>query len=298
MLTRARRYGRDWLAGGGYLMLIFFGFSQQSASAWAVVFAATLTLALLAWLASLRHLRAVRDTPTSRIASAAQGYVKLAGKGQPMPGFPLHSPTHRLPCLWYRYRAFTRQDNKWQQTETGESAATFLLDDGSGFCVIDAEAADVLASHQETYIQGDDKVEEELLLAGDTLYVLGGLSSRGGGHSGFDAREAMARTLAEWKANQADLHARFDLDRNGTIDASEWQLARQAARRESEAQRHQALSQPVVHELGPPGHGRPHLIADFPINRLVRRYRWRAWLHGGATGASLIGLAIALQRYY
>lgn len=295
MLAGARRHWRDWLSGGGYLMLLFLGLQLATPAAWAAVLAATLALGTLAWQASLRRLRAVADTPTSRIASAAQGYVELIGTGQPLAASPVYSPTHRLPCLWYRYRAFTRHDNSWRQTELSESRATFLLDDGSGECLIDPEHAEVLATRKETYTQGDHKVEEELLLAGDRLYVLGDFSSHGGGHVRFDERRALGDLLAEWKEDQEDLHRRFDLDRDGRIDDTEWQLARQAARREMESLRRERLSQPATHQIGPPGHGRPYLISAFPPERLAGRYRWRTWLHGAAAGASLIGLAVALQ---
>ena len=39
-----------------------------------------------AWYANLRRYRAIADTPTSRIASAPQGYVELTGKGVHPPG--------------------------------------------------------------------------------------------------------------------------------------------------------------------------------------------------------------------
>jgi hypothetical protein len=43
---------------------------------------------LVAWLAALRRYRLVADTPTSFIASAAQGYVELVGCCELHPGSP------------------------------------------------------------------------------------------------------------------------------------------------------------------------------------------------------------------
>lgn len=294
-MSRLRRYWRDWLSGGGYLMLLMLGLHLGSAPAWDGILAATLALGLLAWHWSLRRQRAVTDTPTSRIASAAQGYVELVGIGQAPPDLPVYSPTHHLPCLWYRYRAYVRDNDKWRQTESDESISPFLLDDGSGRCLVDPTGADIVASRRETYISGDHKVEEEILLAGDRLYALGDFASAGGGHVRFDERAELGRILAEWKEDQADLLERFDLDGDGRIDDREWQLARQAARREMAAQRHEALNQPVSHFLNPPRHGRPHLIASVPPETLAKHYRLRTRLHGSAAFASLIGLAVALQ---
>jgi hypothetical protein len=294
-VARLTRYWRDWLFGGGYLMLLFIGVELESAAAWAGITAATLVLATLAWQASLRRLRAIADTPTSRVASAAQGYVELVGTGQPWPEAPVYSPTHHLPCLWYRQRVFVREDNKWRQTEMNESDAPFLLDDGSGRCLLDPIGAEVLSERKETYVQGDEKTVEEILLAGDRLYALGEFISDGGGHAQFDERRELGEIMAEWKADPAELKHRFDLDHDGAIDDREWQLARAAAQREMETRRQSALSRAVSHTLSRPRHGRPFLIAAFPPEKLASRYRLRVWLHGLAGAASLAGLAVALQ---
>jgi hypothetical protein len=289
------RYWRDWLSGGSYLVLIMVGLEFKTVPGWAGVLAVLLALAVAAWTTSLRRLRAVADTPTSRVASAAQGYVELVGVGRAGPDGPLYSPAHHLPCLWYRYRAYVRQGDDWRQTESGESDALFILDDGSGPCLLDPIGAEVLTSRKERHTTGDSMVEEELLLAGDRLYALGEFTSHGGGHRHFDEHAEVGRVLAEWKQDRDDLHRRFDLDGNGEIDPQEWQLARQAARRETASRRLAALSEPVSHILSRPRHGRPHLIANFPPETLAGRYRARTWLHGLAACASLVALAITLQ---
>jgi hypothetical protein len=289
------RHWRDWLSGGGYLALVIAGFELESAAAWAGILGATLSLGLVAWHGSLRRAHAVAGTPTSRVASAAQGYVELVGVGRAPPDSVVYSPAHHLPCLWYRYRAYVRQGDDWRQTEADESQAIFILDDGSGRCLLDPIGAEILTSRKETYTTGDSKVEEELLLAGDRLYALGEFTSRGGGHARFDERAELGQVLAEWKEDRDDLHRRFDLDGNGEIDAQEWQLARQAARRELAARKREVLAEPVNHVLSRPRHGRPYLIANFPPETLAGRYRLRTWLHGLAAFASLVGLAVALQ---
>ena len=79
---------------------------------------------------------AVRST--SKVASAAQGYVELIGSGRPLAGAPLISPVSQLPCLWYRYKIERKtSDNKWVLEDKGESDASFILEDGTGECVVD-----------------------------------------------------------------------------------------------------------------------------------------------------------------
>lgn len=286
---------RDFLTGGGYLVLIpaIFGIDEPRFQAAAL--AAVFLFALTAWLLNLRRLRAIRDMPTSRVASAAQGYVELSGLGRELPDQPVYSPTHRLPCLWYRYRAFSRDGDQWRQTESGESQGLILLDDGSGLCLLDPIGAEILCERKETYESGEHKVEEELLLAGDKLYALGDFSSRDGGHTRFDERQELSNILAEWKEDKEELHRRFDLDGNGEIDPQEWQLARQAAQREMETRKAEALARPVTHLLSRPRHGRPYLIANFPPEHLASRYRRRTVLHGLAAVTGLVGLAMAAQ---
>lgn len=285
---------REFVATGGYVLLVPTAFRADQAGERATLLAILLALAYLAFMLSLNRLRAIRDTPTSRVASAAQGYVELAGKGRALPDRTVYSPAHHLPCLWYRYRAYVREGDKWRQTESGQSDEVFLLDDGTGRCLIDPEGAEIFSSRKETYTYGDSRVVEELLLAEDTLYALGEFTSHGGGHTRFDDREEVGNILAEWKEDQEALHRRFDLDGNGTIDPQEWQLARQAANREMQSRKLAAMNTPVDHQLSRPRSGRPFLVANFQPDPLAKRYRNRTWVHGAVTLASLVWLGLSL----
>ena len=294
MLRSLTCHGRDWLSGGGYLMLLLAGLHWQTASVWSMLLTVLFVLALLAWRANLARLRAVADTPTSRIASATQGYVELIGQALADPHHTVYSPGHHLPCLWYRYRHYTREDNRWRQTESGESDAPFQLDDGSGRCVIEPAGAEIQVQRKETLTQGDSRLEEELLLAGERLYVLGDFATLSA-HASHDERRAVGELLADWKDDPASLHDRFDLDRNGQIDDQEWQLARQAAHRQIAQERQAALSAPPTHVVTRPRHGRPFLISTHPPETLAGRYRLVTWLHGLAACGSLAGLAVAVS---
>ena len=54
--------------------------------------------AALRW---LKIARLIEDTPTSRIRSAAQGYVELAGNGLPLPATKNPAPLTQRPCTWW-----------------------------------------------------------------------------------------------------------------------------------------------------------------------------------------------------
>ncbi len=57
------------------------------------------------------HQRGVADTPTSRMASAAQGYVELCGESFKLHGIRELFAQNGVPCLWYRASAV------WSQTQ-------------------------------------------------------------------------------------------------------------------------------------------------------------------------------------
>lgn len=88
------------LTVGGYLILLLIGFQVRTREAWVATLASIAVLAAAAWVMSYRRARFIGDTPTSRIASAAQGYVELIGRGHHHPGGPVLSRCTLLPCIW------------------------------------------------------------------------------------------------------------------------------------------------------------------------------------------------------
>ena len=48
--------------------------------------------------------RLMQDTPTSRIRSAAQGYVEFEGWAENSPARPIFSPLTHTACTRYRYK--------------------------------------------------------------------------------------------------------------------------------------------------------------------------------------------------
>ncbi|MDP2787401.1 MAG: GIDE domain-containing protein [Pseudomonadota bacterium] len=276
-------------------VLLGLAFEADSQPVWLGAFSAAALINLWAWIVALGWRRAIADTPTSRIASAAQGFVELIGAGQPLPDTQLLSRFTQLPCLWYRYTLERRENDEWRQVEQGESDLPFILEDDSGRCELDPAGAQILTTHQETRTQGDERHTEYVLLKGDRLYALGEFVSFNGAQTALDTRKDVGDLLAEWKADQSELHDRFDLDRSGAIDEKEWQLARQAAEREV-ARRHQAIrKQPTQHRLQKPGSRKPYLIANHPPEKLGRRYTWLGAAYLVLLLACLFGIGWAMR---
>lgn len=291
MLSGIRRGLAQHLASLGHLLLLPLAIYLNSRTGWLLCLGLIGALSGSAWLANLRRYRAIADTPTSRISSAAQGFAELSGVGKALPGLNIVSPARQLPCLWYRYKAYEYRDNKWVQIESGESDNEFLLDDGTGLCLLRPYAAEMLTDRKDSYRQGDIKYVEETLLAGERIYALGGFVSRGGSRNHDDHRAQLDEVLTEWKQDGADLRRRFDLDGSGEIEPSEWRLALNAAEGEAARRIQESRAQPAVHSLDAPGHGKPYLIANFQPERLARRYRYWAWGHAAIALAAAGALA-------
>ncbi len=269
----------QFITSGAQLLLLLIGLKSESRAGWTICLALIALISLFAWMSTLRRRRAITDTPTSRIASAAQGYVELIGEGRPLDHPPLLSHLTRLPCLWYRYQIEEKTDNnKWETISRGESDVSFIIDDGSGRCVVDVEGAEILTRHKETWTEGNYRNTEWKLLIHDEIYALGEFRTLGGGSIELDARRDINELLAEWKKNRVELHKRFDLNGDGEIDMQEWGLARQAARREVEKQHRDARNESDVHTLQCPRNGRHFLLANLDPNKLARRYLgWSAF---------------------
>ncbi|MCJ0974261.1 hypothetical protein MST27_12855 [Pseudomonas sp. PS1] len=268
------------------------------------------------WVGRLSRLRHFQDTPTSRIRSAAQGHVELAGVlVERADATPLLAPLTARPCLWWRYRIeeYRRTNNRgsWRVLEHGVSTELLKLFDGTGDCLIDPRGADVLPSRRDVWT-GDlrhprglpstgllawlggtrrYRYTEERLHAGEPLYAVGDFRSEGGGRAGLALEAARAEIVREWKGEYAGLLRRFDNNRDGKLDMAEWGRVRLAAELEAE-QRHRAASeQPVRHLLARPPQGLPFVLSSHGEEVLVRRYRWKAL--GGALLCLLGALMVA-----
>lgn len=229
-------------------------------------FSLTAILGFFAWIALYRHYRLLHDLPTSRIASAAQGYVELVGCAQALPGRPLLSPVSRQPCCWYRFSVHRQRESdpaRMDLVERGSSTEPLLLVDETGICaILPEDVGNVFTDHDRIWREGEYCYSESMLLPGEVLYAAGELTTVSVATAApalkldhdnvkalLDGRRkdrerkrdvermagehtAVGVLIARWKTDRKRLHEHFDLDRDGAIDMKEWEQARTAARRE------------------------------------------------------------------
>ena len=276
----------ELIGAGAQFFLLAVGMRVNTRPCWLFCLSLLAAISLLTWLSALHRRRAITDTPTSRIASAAQGLVELHGRGRAIDP-PLASRISGLPCLGYRYEVAERRGKEWETVDEGESSLSFIVDDGSGQCLVDVDGAEISSAHKEVRKSGQQTITEWTLLVGDPIYVRGEFRTLGGSAVELDARQDMIDLLNEWKCDQPALHKRFDLNGDGQIDMQEWELALQAARREVARMHSELRSGADIHTIGRPHQGQPYLISNIDPQRLARRYLLWSFFHLAAFLAAL-----------
>lgn len=279
----ARLHQPGWLSGIIHFIIIGIAFQAESAEVWPYALLAMSGVSFIAWVANYRRYRAIHDLPTSRIASAAQGYVELFGRTERLAGEPVTSKLSRTTCCWYSYQIEEKGANdKWSTVDSGRSVEQFLLVDDTGQCVISPEGAEVLTRDRKTWEQLDRRFTEWLLLPKSVLYAIGEFSTiTGAAAAAAEERADIGALLAQWKGDRTQLHARFDLDRDGRISMKEWELARLQAQREVRAHHAEMRARATegVHLLRKPGDGRLFLLANELPEKIGARYRFWSVAH-------------------
>jgi hypothetical protein len=296
MLDWLRREYAQLITSGAQLLLLLVGIRLHSRDGWVSCLAVIALISLYAWLSSLYRLRTLRNTPTSKIASAAQGYVELVGSGQPFCDPPLLSTLRRRPCLWCRYKIEQREKNGWRTIDSGETGDSFMLCDDTGECVVDPESAEIITQHYDQWQDDGCRYTEWNLIKGETIYVIGRFRTQGGSNREFDTRAELSALLTEWKKNMPTLLARFDLDKDGELSIEEWEFARQAAKQEVEKMKTDVLAQPSTHIMSRSPDGQLFLISNLSGDSLSRRYMLWVWGHLLIFFGSLGGLGLVLQN--
>ncbi len=294
MVAHLRLQALNWLTGGIHALILGGAAQADSAAVWPFALGLMSLVSFAAWIGNYRRMRHIADTPLSKIATAAQGYVEIAGNAGMPQGTPLVSKLTLTPCVWYQYTICEKKGDDWIVKEFGASEDPFLLKDGNAQCLVDPAGAEIVCSRERTWTEGRYRYAEALLLPQERVYALGDFATIGGANAELDLTTDVSALLTEWKKNQPELLRRFDLDASGTLDLREWELARRQAVREVEAHHHDIRATAGTNVLRIPVDGRLFLLSnELPAALRLRFLRW-AWVHAavfvGAGGASF-GLA-------
>lgn len=239
---------------------------------------------------SLATGRSFEDIPTSVIRSAPQGWVELQGVANAADGAVLHSPLTGDACVWYHIRV--TQGDSTIRDET--SNAPFLVNDGTGECVVDPKGAEIEVKKKAVWSgQTPEPTSrprkgssvstltrytyfEQLIRPGEKLTVQGRFVS----DDPFQVSlpDLIRETVSNWKKDPK-MRERFDADANGTLNASEFsELRVQAIRHAGETYGGRA-EQPVINRLVADSQGgRPVVITSLQQDEFSKRTSAKAWM--------------------
>lgn len=277
---------------------------------------------------SVNKTRLMEDLPTSKIRSAAQGYVELEGTAQLMPGEPIRAPLSGAECTWFQYKIekressrFNRNDTEtWRTLEEGISDSIFHLEDDTGVCVVDPDGAEISPSinlrwHGRAHkpnsappvpstgwwsllATGRYRYTEKRIQPGDQLYATGHFNTLGDFDTNTTQDDDVRDLLATWKCDGKTLLERFDFNRNGQIDVREWEIARKQAKKEAQLNQTKRTTDPGSHILNNPGkRHQPFILSTISQDRLIRKHRLYAGLYtfGFLTSGAMLVWALNLR---
>ncbi|HKJ03519.1 MAG TPA: GIDE domain-containing protein [Longimicrobiales bacterium] len=253
------------------------------------------------WKKSFQHARVMEDTPTSKVRSAAQGFVELSGLQYPLEGSDLTAPLSGIACTWWDYKIEKRTERRtsggrktttWALVEKDTSVGFFHLRDDTGEVLVNPRGADVNPSLTRVWYGNDRRpaggdasgfgmgrryrYTERIMRSGEPIYALGHFETWSSVEGPKERAERRARILAEWKENPAELVGRFDADGDGRIDVDEWERARQAAEALVEEHASKAATTADVDILMKPEDDHPFILSTKSQEELTRAYRGRA----------------------
>ena len=253
----------------------------RSPKVWIAAAAIAMAGALYAWARSYRVKRAILDVPTSNVRSAAQGYAEIQGTVEPLDDRTLEGPLTRAPCVWYSYAVTERRKKRGDERniDARTAALPFLLNDGTGTCLIEPAEACLICDTVAWRTEGTRAYYEWSIRPGDTVYAIGLFSSDARAWGGV-AKDGMAR-LRLWLRDPKSFFARFDANRDGKVSRAELDAASAAARL---AAMESHIAQGGSHRLGPTGDSRPFIVATGPHSDVAGQFGFESAFHGAALG--------------
>ncbi len=276
-----------------------------------------LLIALIAFVHGLRSfwtLRIVVDTPTAKIRSAAQGHVELFGFARARRE-PLLAPLSETPCAWYRYQIEQERGSgrgkKWTTIKRGQAKHPFLLNDGTGECLVDPTGATLKFRNRHIWqtrkpdgyfgprptthpavrlffgFDRNYRLTEERIHIDEPVYLLGHFETP---RRDSRKRQRLARQLLrQWKRDPKRMR-QFDLNQNGEVGLQEWQAAQALAQQIAEQTEQRLAAQPALPQVSKPKTmSQPFIISTLGEEALASGLRWQT----GATIATTLILGIA-----
>ncbi|RVU83516.1 EF-hand domain-containing protein [Leucothrix sargassi] len=216
----------------------------------------TAIISLVASIILFKRMRVLSDTATTTLRTVTQGYVEMVGTAMTFPGETGPAPRELPPTVWFRL-------------PESKSSAGFLVIDEYGSCTVDPQKAEVISPllYRFGYLF-------RAIHPGETVYLLGQLTTITTHYTDADTRQATLSLLSEWKRDHVSMIQRFDHNGDGKIDQQELMVARQHAQEAVENTSDETYRGEAEHILEKTDDGRPFIISNIPPEKLIARYQF------------------------
>lgn len=238
--------------------------------------------------------RLIKDTPTSKITSAAQGFSEIKGITV-NPGPDLISPLSGNSCIWFRYRIEIKvpggsNSYNWRTIYSGQSPDPVAIQDDTNICFINTNAANIEGIKVESWfthslperflkdlpkassvIANEFKITEERIEKGTELYALGTFKTLSS--NSLETHHLRAKRLIhEWQKDHKKLLRKFDKNNDLKLSIDEWKNIRNCAQTAIKEAVNLATNQLEVHVLT---HSKnyPLIVSTKPERSVANRYR-------------------------
>jgi hypothetical protein len=239
--------------------------------------------------------RYITDTPRSKVASAAQGFVEVQGSCEFYGDREIQGFMSGPPCVWHRYLIvrFGRRDSG-MPLQVGASDIPFVVRDSTGACVVNPRGAKILSSSKRSWTSDGKFFSSTYIRHGARMYVIGELRAHNCSVSASNENAQVSGLLASWKQDKLWLLSEFDSDNNGELDPDEWAAAVKRARTVARDLADHKAMEPVQHTISKPKNGLPMLISDRHPDQLARQFALFSSVNIGVTVLCTITAASVL----
>jgi hypothetical protein len=267
----------------------------------------------------LKRLHAINNTPTSKLRSAAQGYVEVIGRAESLDSKIILGKLTHKPCLWYSFEIekYSRngKHSSWSTVESGQSDDVFSINDTTGRCNIDPKGADITVHSKEVWRgsqrsphktttgvmsflnSGSYRYTEKRLHVNDPLYALGHLQTLNHARHRISDKMMEREVINEWKKDFHKLIEKYDTNNDGELDLQEWKQVQDDAKPVAQARKITQQAAPdinIIHR--PPMGDLPYILSTKAQSSLGKHYQFGVFTSFsiGALG-SISGLYLILN---
>ena len=303
-----------------------FGHPDSDISIWAGIGVVFGFVGLFKGFKNLKLKRLIENIPTSSIRSLPMGFVEITGKG--VKTFELSTPFSNFPCVFFQYLVeeyrSSGKSGHWATIKRYTSPLPFLVDDGTGSIYVNPGGAQAELKSKNVFtnqffntlpvnakkfldmngisytgflgFQKKMRLTEYFIAPGSPVYVLGTARHQGGKLDSSPEysdklslkKEMVIDTLKKLKKSDI-LFKKYDLNKDGQIDDTEWQKARDDVIKwidykvDSNIEPAKEKEEAKV-EIGLGNEGQPFFISDRSQQEVLAGMFWKStgYIIGGA----------------